>query len=123
MEKTPITKLSEAAESGIITSSPALWEEWKKTMEEAFRQEIIKAVDTGFEEGSKFPEDIKLKNAEDYYEQRFGKQQAIKPATFICKGCNHELPMEFNLRTEGYCHLCDPNITLEECLSDEPIKR
>lgn len=73
MEKTPITKLSEAAESGIITNSPALWEEWKRTMEEAFRQEIIKAVDVGFEEGSKFPEDIKLKNAIDYYEQRFGK--------------------------------------------------
>ena len=31
------------------------------------KQEIIKAVDVGFEEGSKFPEDIKLNNAEQYY--------------------------------------------------------
>lgn len=44
MEQTPITKLSEAAESGIITNSPALWEEWKKTMDEAFRLEIMKAI-------------------------------------------------------------------------------
>ena len=42
---------------------------------------------------------------------------------FICQGCKHELPMDFNLRTEGFCYLCDPNITLDECLSDEPIKR
>ena len=43
--------------------------------------------------------------------------------TFICKGCKHELYIDFNLRTKGFCYLCDPNITLEECLSDEPIKR
>ena len=42
---------------------------------------------------------------------------------FICQGCKHELPMDFNLRTEGFCYLCDPNITLAECLSDEPIER
>lgn len=42
---------------------------------------------------------------------------------FICQGCKHELPMDFNLRTEGFCFLCDPNITLAECLSDDPIKR
>ena len=42
---------------------------------------------------------------------------------FICQGCKHELPMDFNLRTEGFCYLCDPNITLDECLSDEPIER
>lgn len=42
---------------------------------------------------------------------------------FICQGCKHELPMDFNLRTEGFCYLCDPNITLAECISDEPIER
>jgi len=42
---------------------------------------------------------------------------------FICQGCKHELSMDFNLRTEGFCYLCDPNITLAECLSDEPIER
>ena len=42
---------------------------------------------------------------------------------FTCRGCQHYLPMEFNVRTEGFCYLCDPNITLEECLSDEPLER
>lgn len=42
---------------------------------------------------------------------------------FTCQGCNHHLPMEFNVRTENFCYLCDPNITLEECLSDEPLER
>jgi len=47
----------------------------------------------------------------------------VLAAGFICQGCKHELPMDFNLRTEGFCYLCDPNITLAECLSDEPIER
>ena len=38
--------------------------------------------------------------------------------SFICVGCQHELPIEFNLRTEGYCYLCDPEISIEELLSD-----
>ena len=42
---------------------------------------------------------------------------------FTCQACNHHLPIEFNVRTEGLCYLCDPNITLEECLSDEPLER
>ena len=42
---------------------------------------------------------------------------------FICQGCKHELPIDFNVRTEGFCYLCDPNITLEECLSDAPLER
>lgn len=35
------------------------------------KQQIMKAVDDGFEEGSKFPEDIKLNNAEEYYNQNY----------------------------------------------------
>jgi len=42
---------------------------------------------------------------------------------FTCQGCKHQLPMEFNVRTKNFCYLCDPNITLEECLSDEPLER
>lgn len=42
---------------------------------------------------------------------------------FTCQSCKHNLPIEFNVRTEGFCYLCDPNITLEECLSDEPLER
>lgn len=68
MEKTPITKLSEAAESGIITNSPALWEEWKKTMEEAFRIAIIEAHKDGQSLVSCKPE-----YADQYYNDVFGK--------------------------------------------------
>jgi hypothetical protein len=35
------------------------------------KEQIIKAVDVGFEEGSKFPEDIKLNDAEQYYKETF----------------------------------------------------
>lgn len=41
--------------------------------------------------------------------------------TFICKSCQCICSVELCLRTDGFCYLCDPNITLEECLSDEPI--
>lgn len=39
--------------------------------------------------------------------------------TFTCLGCGHKLTMDYNARTKNYCYLCDPNITLEECLSDD----
>ena len=38
------------------------------------KQQIIEAVDIGFEEGSKFPEDIKLNNAEQYYNENYGSK-------------------------------------------------
>jgi hypothetical protein len=38
--------------------------------------------------------------------------------SFVCKQCNHELPIDFNMRTDGYCYLCDPNVSVEELLSD-----
>jgi hypothetical protein len=37
------------------------------------KQQIIKAVDVGFDEGCKFPEDIKLGSGEQYYTQTYGK--------------------------------------------------
>lgn len=40
---------------------------------------------------------------------------------FTCQACNHYLDNEFNMRTEGFCYLCDPNITIEELLSDDPL--
>lgn len=40
---------------------------------------------------------------------------------FKCQGCGCEVPMSFSLRTDGYCYLCDPNITVQELLSDKPI--
>jgi hypothetical protein len=47
----------------------------------------------------------------------------IQAEGFTCLGCKHILSMDYNLRTERYCYLCDPAITLEECLSDDPIER
>jgi hypothetical protein len=40
---------------------------------EMFKQQIIKAVDVGFDEGCKFPEDIKLVSGEQYYKETYGK--------------------------------------------------
>ena len=37
------------------------------------KQQIMKAVDVGFDEGCKFPEDIKLGSGEQYYTQTYGK--------------------------------------------------
>ena len=37
------------------------------------KEQIMKAVDVGFEEGSKFPEDIKLNDAEQYYNSTYGQ--------------------------------------------------
>lgn len=38
--------------------------------------------------------------------------------TFICKGCGHDLPNDFSIRTEDYCYMCDPNVTVDELLKD-----
>ena len=40
---------------------------------------------------------------------------------FYCAGCGHQLVRSYQLRTQDYCYLCDPNITVVELLSDEPI--
>ena len=36
--------------------------------------------------------------------------------TFVCQGCKHELELKFSIKTQGWCYLCDPNISLEELL-------
>lgn len=52
------------------------------------------------------------------------KDEQINPETeFKCKGCSCILLNDYSLRTEGWCYLCDPNITLDELLSDNPIER
>jgi hypothetical protein len=38
-----------------------------------FKEQIMKAVDRGFDEGCKFPEDISLNNAEQYYNETYNK--------------------------------------------------
>jgi hypothetical protein len=37
------------------------------------KEQIMKALDRGFDEGSSFPEDITLNNAEQYYNETYGK--------------------------------------------------
>lgn len=37
------------------------------------KEQIMKAVDRGFDEGCKHPEDITLKDAEQYYNETYGK--------------------------------------------------
>jgi hypothetical protein len=41
--------------------------------------------------------------------------------TFTCKGCGHDLPTEFSLKTKDFCYLCDPDISIDE-LIDGPGK-
>jgi|SanBayMetagenome_1026888.scaffolds.fasta_scaffold26553_2 hypothetical protein len=38
------------------------------------KEQIMKAVDRGFDEGCKHPEDITLKDAEQYYNETFGNK-------------------------------------------------
>lgn len=47
--------------------------------------------------------------------------QTESELTFTCQACKHELPLDFSMRTEGFCYLCDPNITVDELLSDEEL--
>lgn len=48
--------------------------------------------------------------------------QSIRLApVFTCKACKCKLPIDFQMRTEGFCYLCDPNITIEELLSSKPL--
>lgn len=67
--ETPVSKLAIAAESGIITSSPELWKEWKRTMEERFAMEIKWA----YRAGQKYSE----VSEEQYFESNFGKPNDI----------------------------------------------
>jgi hypothetical protein len=39
---------------------------------EVEKEQIMKALDRGFDEGSSFPEDISLNNAQQYYNETYG---------------------------------------------------
>ena len=47
------------------------------------------------------------------------KTDVVGSASFVCKNCNHELPKTFSVKTDQYCYLCDPKVTLEECLQKD----
>ena len=55
----------------ISTSTYYFNEEVVKQALEMEKDQIMNAVDIGFEEGCKFPEDIKLNNAEQYYKETY----------------------------------------------------
>ena len=49
--------------------------EWMQVIEEAKameKEQIMKAVDRGYDEGCKFPEDMTLRNSEQYYNETYG---------------------------------------------------
>jgi hypothetical protein len=48
-------------------------DEYREQANKMFEQQIIKAVDVGFDEGCKFPEDIKLGSGDQYYKETYGK--------------------------------------------------
>ena len=45
-----------------------------KQAKEMEKEQIIKACDSGFDDGSSFIEDMKYKNAEEYYAETYGKK-------------------------------------------------
>lgn len=42
------------------------------------KEQIMKAVDRGFDEGCKFPEDMSLNNSEQYYNETYGNYQKLQ---------------------------------------------
>lgn len=62
------------------------------------------------------------KNAQDSLPQHIkdkmkaDREKAQSEKYFTCKGCNHELPIKFQMRTVGYCYMCDPNVEVSELL-------
>jgi hypothetical protein len=59
------------------------------------------------------PEHIKTKMKADREKARANQKQK---EIFTCKGCGHEIPKFFVMKNEGYCYMCDPDVTLEELL-------
>lgn len=40
---------------------------------------------------------------------------------FYCTACKCSVPSHFQVRTAGCCFMCDPAVTLAECLSENPF--
>jgi hypothetical protein len=58
---------------GDIRVTQGLLDDLLEQSKEMEKQQIVKAVNVGFDEGCKFPEDIKLGSGEQYYTQTYGK--------------------------------------------------
>ncbi len=57
-----------------MQNSPYTKEQIIEQAKQMEKEQIMKAVDRGFDEGCKFPEDITLKDAEQYYNETFGNK-------------------------------------------------
>ncbi len=51
--------------------------------------------------------------------KRYMKKKKIEnnQAVFKCKGCEHELPLNYSMKNPKYCYLCDPEVTIDELLN------
>jgi hypothetical protein len=56
-----------------VTGTKEEWENLYNQAKAMEKEQIVKALERGFDEGCKFPEDITLKNAEQYYQQTYNK--------------------------------------------------
>lgn len=51
-------------------------DDWVNEANKMFEEQIMKAVDRGFDEGCKHPEDVTLKDAEQYYNETYGNNKS-----------------------------------------------
>jgi hypothetical protein len=75
-QQTAVEWLAERLIRMIPTISPIYKYDIKEYVEQAKemeKEQIIKALDRGFDEGCKFPEDMTLDNAEQYYNETYNK--------------------------------------------------
>jgi hypothetical protein len=62
---------------------------------------------------------MKNENSNNQCTATDGKPPVSGSSSFVCQGCKCEVPNDFSVKTDGYCYLCDPEVTLDECLQDE----
>jgi hypothetical protein len=72
--------MAQTAVEWLFEQIPAEWSSSKSAFDayqqakQMEKEQIMKAVDRGFDEGCKHPEDITLKDAEQYYNETFGNK-------------------------------------------------
>lgn len=78
-QQTAVEWLYEQIQNGNITSEKTdcgyfvmIKDNCLEQAREIMKEQIMKAVDRGYDEGCRFPEDMTLKNAEQYYNETYG---------------------------------------------------
>ena len=82
-------------------------------------EDLFALVDTGFIN----PDALNEVRARGLYQEFLEWKRRKLADVFRCNACGHELPKTFQLRSEGFCYMCDPDIKLEEPLSDQPLTK